>query len=209
MSYTSSLQGVPLPDATDADNVPYWLAQGVGGLENRVVMRFTSTADRDAKIPSPVRGMVADCGTAGLFHFSTAWVRLDAQALPDALRSWSGSQSVAGAAATWLSLPTVISLSITFPQRALVNVAYSAWAVPPTGQSFRVSAAGSGATVFSGTEAENLAVLTNAEGSCFMARNLIFAAGTTTVELRVWKSTTATVSLATGQLQLTPLRWIT
>jgi len=51
MPTTSPMQSIPLPEATDPDNVPGDLAAAVNSLETRTVMRFTSTAGRNAAIP--------------------------------------------------------------------------------------------------------------------------------------------------------------
>lgn len=65
MPTTSPLQGIPLPIATDADNVPYDLTNAVTFFEKRLVMRFDSVAARNAAIPSPEPGMVAYIGDTG------------------------------------------------------------------------------------------------------------------------------------------------
>lgn len=59
MATTSPLQSVPLPEATDADNVPYDLGNAVNFLEKRLVMRFASATARDTALPTPELGMLA------------------------------------------------------------------------------------------------------------------------------------------------------
>lgn len=41
--------GLPVPDDTAQDDVPYWLSQLANGLDPKVVCRATSTSDRDSK----------------------------------------------------------------------------------------------------------------------------------------------------------------
>lgn len=75
MPSTSTNQGVPVPIASDADNVPYAFSQFLGGIETRLVMRFLDASARTAAIPSPVEGMVAwlqDVDTLTIYDGS-AW----------------------------------------------------------------------------------------------------------------------------------------
>lgn len=59
MATTSPLQAVPLPDASDADDVPYNLGAAVDAMEKRLVMVYASATDRDSKIATPEEGMIA------------------------------------------------------------------------------------------------------------------------------------------------------
>lgn len=59
MATTTPLQGIPLPEPTDADNVPADLAAILDVVEGRLVMRFASEAARDAAITAPESGMIA------------------------------------------------------------------------------------------------------------------------------------------------------
>lgn len=56
---TSPLQSIPLPDSSNAPNVPYDLGAAVGEVEKKLVMSYASAAARAAALPSPVEGMVA------------------------------------------------------------------------------------------------------------------------------------------------------
>lgn len=207
----TTVQGIPLPDSGDGDNVPYHMAQQTAAIESRLVMRFTSTTQRDTLVGTPVDGMqarVTGGGDAGLYEFrSGSWRRLDTWALGDAIRAFTASQTITGAASTWLPLTTPLTISVTLTHRTLVAITYSAWFQPTTGQSFRVTAAVTGNNTFGGTEAENLIVAVNTEQTGSMTRYLPFQPGTSTVELRAWKSTTANMILSTAQLQVVPLRW--
>lgn len=59
MPTTSPLQGFPLPEPDDADNVPYDLAALAGAIEGRTNMRFASESERDSIITTPIDGMRA------------------------------------------------------------------------------------------------------------------------------------------------------
>lgn len=59
MATTSPVLALPLPTATDTDQVPADLMTLVTAAEKFMVGRFASTAARTAKIPAPVRGMVS------------------------------------------------------------------------------------------------------------------------------------------------------
>lgn len=75
MPTTSPLLGVPLPEATDADNVPGDLGAAVNTLETYAVFRFSDTATRDGVLTSPVAGMVsylADLARLETFN-GTGW----------------------------------------------------------------------------------------------------------------------------------------
>ncbi len=78
MPTTSPIQGVPVPQGSDADNVPYDLGQAIGFMEKRLVMVFSDAAARDATIASPSEGMVAYLQATDEFtaRIGSSWVRI-------------------------------------------------------------------------------------------------------------------------------------
>jgi hypothetical protein len=222
VSTTTANQGIPLPEPSDADNVPYAIAQAVGGIEPRLVMRFTSATQRDAKITSPVAGMIASCGTDGLFHYvggsSPAWVRLDDYALPDPVTA-SGSTQTANSAAAWNVLPSSVAASLVLPAPALVLVEFGAWGtVGGSGATdLRLFPELSGATSLSapGLAFGQVPIIGATAGATFGTAHLRgsyvqeFASGTTTATLKTYATGTPTTrALNYAALRLTPLRWV-
>ena len=57
MSTTTTMQSLPVPEYTDAPNVPDHFLALAQAIENKLVMRFTNAADRDSRVSSPVTGM--------------------------------------------------------------------------------------------------------------------------------------------------------
>lgn len=78
MPVLTTNQGLTLPIATDADNVPVSMTayNGPNGVENRLVQRFLSIADRTARNPAPTEGEL--CYLLDLNRFENytgvAWV---------------------------------------------------------------------------------------------------------------------------------------
>lgn len=75
----TSKQNWTVPDLADPSNIPADLELLAETIENQVVMRFASTAARDAAIVSPAEGMVCvttDTTTMWLYNGS-AWRVLD------------------------------------------------------------------------------------------------------------------------------------
>lgn len=96
MATTSALgQGIPVPEPTDADNVPFAMSQAIAPIESRLNMRFASAAARDAAITTPVAGMRAyltDTGRTSVYTGS-AWIVVED---PGAWQTWTPSWTGAG-----------------------------------------------------------------------------------------------------------------
>ena len=129
MATPTANQGIPIPDPTDADNVPFGISQAVATIEPRLVMRFTSTTNRDTILTSPVAGMIAYVGSGRLTYYTgSAWIDLNDYSLP-AKQETNGpvSNAATGAATTWANLTTNVTASLTLAAPALVLVEYGAW----------------------------------------------------------------------------------
>lgn len=57
MTTNTAMQSIPVPEYTDAPNVPDHLLAVAQAVESRLVMRFTNSTDRDSRVPSPEAGM--------------------------------------------------------------------------------------------------------------------------------------------------------
>lgn len=119
MSTPTANQGIPIPDPTDADNVPYVLAQLVGEVETRLAMRFASTTARDATLTSPVEGMVAWVADDGLLtvYNGSAWVDVAsnlAYPLP-APQSVQSASSATGNSSGWTDGPSGTAITVVNP----------------------------------------------------------------------------------------------
>lgn len=111
-------QGLILPDGTDNANVPLSvseLVQGTSptnGLENRLVERYLSIADRTARNPAPVEGefsYLADLNRYDSYN-GTLWVPV----MPGAL--FFGRQTVSQ------NLPNAASTAVTFDTEDIDNL---------------------------------------------------------------------------------------
>lgn len=115
-------QGLILPDGTDNANVPLTFTDFVttagSGMENRLVQRYLSVADRTARNAAPNEGELSYLSDLNRYETYTgvAWVPLFASPIQD-------YNSVGGAA---LNNPTYTNVGLS-----LVGVAY---VVPASGQ---------------------------------------------------------------------------
>lgn len=78
MPTTTSNQGIPLPiDGDTADNPTIFLSSQTT-VESRLVMRFTTEADRTTRVPVPVEGMVSHTSTDDRYegYDGTNWISL-------------------------------------------------------------------------------------------------------------------------------------
>lgn len=106
---TTPLQALPYPSLSDPPNGPAQLQALAVAVEKQLVMRFATTAARDAAIPAPVEGMCAYIGSGDVaegpyYYHGSAW-RLPWN-MPwgvQALSSTVVSQSGIGATLTILS----------------------------------------------------------------------------------------------------------
>lgn len=75
-------QGLILPDAIDNANVPLtftdFVTTPVSGMENRLVQRYLSSADRTARNPAPIEGEISYLSDLNRYdgYTGTAWVAL-------------------------------------------------------------------------------------------------------------------------------------
>lgn len=72
-------QGLILPDGTDNANVPLTFTDfvvGTAGMENRLVQRYLSIADRTARNPAPIEGELSYLADLNRYdsYTGTAWI---------------------------------------------------------------------------------------------------------------------------------------
>lgn len=73
---TEPIQGLPYPLPSDAPDGPNQIKALADAVAPRLVMRFASTAARDAAIPSPIDGMECWTGTTRWARISGTWVNV-------------------------------------------------------------------------------------------------------------------------------------
>lgn len=79
MVATTPRNSIPYPQQTDAPNEATAMANMVGQLDRRLVPRFTDTADRTARVPSPTEGMIGYVTARNRFEIyrGGAWVAIN------------------------------------------------------------------------------------------------------------------------------------
>lgn len=93
-------QGLILPDATDNANVPLTFTDFVttagSGMENRLVQRYLSIADRTARNPAPNEGELSYLGDLNRYdsYTGTAWIPLYPQTVYSQLLTSFNTSSV-------------------------------------------------------------------------------------------------------------------
>ncbi|MFI0261848.1 hypothetical protein ACH4OW_22745 [Streptomyces sp. NPDC017056] len=71
MSKTTPLGNLPYPQPADLADIPVHLQSLAEAVDGRTVLRFADAATRDARVTSPVAGMVAWLDNPGrLFHYA-------------------------------------------------------------------------------------------------------------------------------------------
>ncbi|MER5790091.1 hypothetical protein [Streptomyces sp. NPDC001980] len=80
MTLTTPLSKLPYPQPTDIANLPLHLQSLAEGIDSRTILRYSTAADRDAAVTTPVAGMVAWLTTPGTLSYYTgsAWIALGA-----------------------------------------------------------------------------------------------------------------------------------
>lgn len=127
MALTSN-QGLELPDGTDNANVPLSMTQYNTGVENRLVQRYLSIADRTARNPAPAEGelsYLADLNIYEFFQPVTGWLPLIGQySYATSTVSYSTASAVyttVGAAVIGLTLRAASSGRLRVGWGALMN----------------------------------------------------------------------------------------
>ncbi|MFE9398198.1 hypothetical protein [Streptomyces flavidovirens] len=74
------LSNLPYPQASDPADLPANLQSLAQSLDGRTVLRFATTAERDAKLPTPVAGQVAWIASPGrlMNYTGSVWVPVGA-----------------------------------------------------------------------------------------------------------------------------------
>ena len=205
----SSVLGIPIPEPTDPDQVPYHLGLLVAGLESYSVGRWDTTGARDADITTPVVGMITAVGSRHQAWDGGQWKDIGL-GLPDPVSAdgpgaFDGSTAVTSS--SFSALPTPVQVSVQLPARALVAVTYSGWLAGATSSDVRLAVTCSGATsIGTGTPGEALAsgvVYT----SHSMTRWLVLEGGSTTIAARAMRVGSQSVYANYVRLAAAPIRW--
>lgn len=124
MSLTTN-QGLTIPNGTDNANVPLSFTNYNTALENRLVQRYLSIADRTARNGAPNEGELSWLSDLDRYEYWTgsAWISL----LPLYAQGIDGSTfTTTSVPYTTVGAPTLGS-TITAPQSGIVKVEYSAF----------------------------------------------------------------------------------
>lgn len=134
MPTTSALQAIPLPDASDAANVPYAMSQAINNLEKKLVMVYATAAARDAAIPAPVEGMAAWLQDANLltFYDGAAWRTLSKPFDAVSTLVTASSAAIGGTETTLATLPSFTTDGSTVVETAFSWYDFSASTGPVT-----------------------------------------------------------------------------
>lgn len=115
MPTNTSNQGITLPVGADVADAPVAFANQTSGLESRLNMRFTDTADRTARVPVPVENQVSLLGTENRteVYDGTNWVSEYSRSMFAMVRK-TANQSVSSGT-TGTTLVSATDLVATLP----------------------------------------------------------------------------------------------
>lgn len=115
MPTNTSNQGITLPVGPDAADAPVGFTNQTAGIESRLVMRFTDTADRTARLAVPVEGQFSHLGTENRLEVydGTNWISAYSRGLYAMVRK-AANQSV-NSAGTGTTLTNVTDLVVALP----------------------------------------------------------------------------------------------
>lgn len=83
MATTTANQGIRVPEDTDDPDIVDDLTKAVQDLEKISVMKFTSTSNRDTKVPSPTAGMFCiTTDTGKVWYYTSSWVQIYPASFP-------------------------------------------------------------------------------------------------------------------------------
>lgn len=118
-------QGLVLPDGTDNANVPLSMTDYNTNLENRLVQRYLSVADRTARNALPFEGELSYLGDLDRYEFytGTAWTTL----LPAYSQTYNVAGVVTGAVAFTTVGGPVIGVSVIAPSSGVLKANFSAY----------------------------------------------------------------------------------
>src|SRR5690606_36123194 len=139
-SLAEGLQGGPYPHPDDDADLSNDLKDIVEWAAERSVMRFSSTSDRDSKLPSPTEGMVCVTGTGtalvAWLYANGAWREFSSpHALPEPTTTVGASTNVI-TATSWATFPNWSStVNLVLPRAAWVQFTWSGLAVTIAGAS--------------------------------------------------------------------------
>ena len=206
----TSMLGLPLPEPTDPDQVPYHLGLLAAAIEPYLVGRWNTTGARDAAISTPQAGMVSAIGSRLQVWTGSAWkdigYGLPEPAVADGPGGFTSTTQVTSG--SFSALPTPVQVGLDLPARALVAVTVSAWLSAPAGSDVRVAVQCSGATsIGTGTVGQTLYSGEGQAGSHSVTRWMVLEAGSTTIAARGMRVGSGNVYANYVRLEAAPTRW--
>lgn len=117
-------QGLDIPDGSDNANVPLSFTNYNTGLENRLVQRYLSTADRTARNALPFEGELSYLADLNRYEYytGTAWTTL----IPTIVGVYEATSfAVTSLVYTTAGAP-IIGASVIVPPSGIVRVGWSA-----------------------------------------------------------------------------------
>lgn len=82
MSGTTTINGIPWPELTDAPNIETAVKPAVDHIDTRIIPRFVNTTARNAAIPAPIAGQVCWVDSLGLQKYSDDWYTVHGIGVP-------------------------------------------------------------------------------------------------------------------------------
>lgn len=151
-------QGLDIPDGTNNANVPLSFANYNGGVENRLVERYLSIADRTARNATPFEGELSYLADLNRYEFynGTAWALL----IPATTSSSDATAFLVTSAAYTTVGGAVVGNTVVVPASGIVRVGWTAMLNHSTaGQRMIIapqlnagSVVGAGATITAATD---------------------------------------------------------
>lgn len=116
-------QGLDIPDGSDNANVPLSFVNYNTGLENRLVQRYLSIADRTARNPAPFEGELSYLADLNRFDYftGTTWLNL----IPAASYGTDGNVFFPTSLTYTTVGATVIGGSVTVPPSGQIEVTWN------------------------------------------------------------------------------------
>jgi hypothetical protein len=117
-------QGLILADGTDNANVPLAMTDYNTNLENRLVQRYLSIADRTARNALPFEGELSYLSDLNRYeqYTGSAWISL----IPSAVSMFEGSVVVSASVAYTTVGGPVVGASVIVPPSGSIKVSWSA-----------------------------------------------------------------------------------
>jgi len=216
---TTNAYGFQIPSIDDQLDIPGDLRRLADSIGPSVIQSYDSVADRNAKVLSPVEGMMAWLRDTNVMtrYNGTAWfIESYGNALPTfQINSYDSNTNNITATAAWSAMPNSPGLSVANPnpnQEMEVRVDYCAWMVCSGGQGVRAQIVASGGVYITQLPWGNVLYLGNVGTTCQCSSTfttIITRASTADFSWQAYRdNTSGTNQVNYPVLSVTPLRYV-